>query len=391
MSATDTFDIADVRARFTSLSRAFVFFDGPGGSQTPDVVGDAIAETARDASANLGAPYATSRRVTAILEEAERGAAAFVGGSPEEITFGMNMTSLNFALSRTAGRTWQPGDRVIVSALDHDANVAPWIELAHDHQLDLQTIALNPDSTLDLDDLRAKLNDRTRVVAFTAASNAVGTKTPVREISDLAHEVGALSWVDGVHYAAHEPVDVAQLGADALLCSTYKFCGPHLGFAWVRAAVAETWRPYKVRPLPTPTTGRQMSTGTFPFETLAGLNATFAYIEEIGGMATLAAYERVLGEHFLAALPESVVLYGLPGMEGRLPTFVANVRGVPAEVASERLAERNLGVWSSDTWYSLGLYRTLDFGERSLRIGMSHYNTLEEVDLLVTELGRLGG
>jgi cysteine desulfurase family protein (TIGR01976 family) len=389
MSATDTFDIADVRTRFTSLSRGFAFFDGPGGSQTPDAVGAAIATTTRDSSANLGAPYATSQRVTAILEEAERGAAAFVGCTPGEITFGMNMTSLNFALSRTAARTWQQGDRVIVSALDHDANVAPWIELAHDHQLDLQTIAVNADTTLDLDDLRAKLNDRTRVVAFTAASNAVGTKTPVREISDLAHAVGALSWVDGVHYAAHEPVDVDALGADALLCSTYKFCGPHLGFAYVRAAVAQTWRPYKVRPLPTPTTGRKMSTGTFPFEALAGLNATFAYIREIGGMEAIAAYEHALAERFLATLPSTIVNYGLPGLEGRLPTFVMNVEGVPADVASQRLAERNVGVWSSDTWYSLGLYKTLDFGERSLRIGMSHYNTAEEVDLLVAELGRL--
>ena len=390
MSQTQMFDIAAVRAGFSSLSGDFVFFDGPGGTQTPDAVGEAIAAAMRECSANLGAPYETSRRVTAILEQAERRAAAFVGCSPEEITFGLNMTSLNFALSRTASRTWQPGDRVIVSALDHDANVAPWIEIAHDHDLDLQTVALNPDTTLSLDDLRAKLNDRTRVVAFTAASNAVGTTTPVREISDLAHSVGALSWIDAVHYAAHEPVDVEALDVDALLCSTYKFCGPHLGFAYVRARVAESWRPYRVRPLPAPTTGRLLSTGTWPFEALAGLNATFDYLDSIGGMQATGVHERELADRLLATLPETVIRYGLPGNEGRLPTFIVNVAGVPADVASERLAQRGIGVWSSDTWYSLGLFRALGFGEASLRIGISHYNTADEVDRLVSALEQLG-
>lgn len=389
MPQTQTFDVAAVRERFSSLTNGFVFMDGPGGTQTPDEVGEAISRVTRESSANLGAPYETSRRVTSILEEAERRTAEFVGSTPAEITFGMNMTSLNFALSRTASRSWQPGDRVIVSALDHDANVAPWIEIARDRQLDLQTIALRPDTTLDLDDLRSKLNDRTRVVAVTAASNAVGTKTPVREISDLARPVGALSWVDAVHFAAHEPVDVQALDVDVLLCSSYKFCGPHLGFAYVRAAVAETWRPYRVRPLPGPTTGRLLSTGTWPFEALAGLNATFDYLDSLGGMPAIGAYERELAEQFLATLPETVIQYGPPGLKGRLPTFIVNVDGVDAAQASEQLADRGIGVWSSDTWYSLGLYKALAFGERSLRIGLSHYNTREEVDLLVTELGSL--
>lgn len=390
MSATQAFDIANVRARFSSLAGEFAFFDGPGGTQMPDSVAEAMARTGRESSANLGAPYATSERVTAILEQAERGAAAFVGGSPTEITFGQNMTSLNFALTRTAARDWAAGDRIILSALDHDANVAPWLELAADHDLDVQIVALNPDSTLDLEDLKRKLNDRTRVVAFSAASNAAGTRTPVREISDLAHAAGALSWVDGVHFAAHQPVDVAALGADAFLCSTYKFCGPHLGFAWVRGAVAEAWRPYKVRPLPTPTTGRRFSTGTFPFEALAALNATFEYLEEIGGMAALGTYENELASRFLDGLPDCVRNYGLPGLEGRLPTFIVNVEGVPADVVSKRLAERQIGVWSSDTWYSLGLYKVLGFGDRSLRVGMSHYNTAEEVDRLLQALADLG-
>jgi selenocysteine lyase/cysteine desulfurase len=211
----------------------------------------------------------------------------------------------------------------------------------------------------------------------------------VREISDLAHSVGALCWVDSVHYAPHEAVDVQAMGADVLLCSTYKFCGPHLGFAYVRATVAERWRPYRVRPLPAPSTGRLLSAGTFPFETLAGLNATFAYLDSIGGMGVIAGYERTLAEHFLANLPDNVIQYGPQGLDGRLPTFIVNVADVPADVASERLSARGIGVWSGDTWYSLELYKTLDFGPLSLRIGISHYNTAEEVDRLVAELRQL--
>lgn len=389
MSHTQPFDVAAARARFSSLDGEFAFFDGPGGTQTPDEVGEAIARAARDASGNLGAPYATSRQVGAILDEAEARAARFIGAQPTEITFGLNMTSLNFALSRTASRTWRPGDRILVSALDHDANVAPWLEIAHDRQLDVQTVALRHDTTLDLEDLKSKLNDRTRVVAVTAASNAVGTLTPVREVSDLAHSVGALSWIDAVHFAAHEPIDVRALDVDALVCSTYKFCGPHLGFAYVREEVARDWRPYRVRPLPAPSTGRLFSTGTWPFEALAGLIATFDYLDSIGGLAATAPYERDLAQRMLATLPETVTTYGLPGVEGRLPTFLANVDGVPAPVVSAQLAARGIGVWSSDTWYSLGLYQQLGFGDASLRIGISHYNTAEEVDRLVAALGEV--
>ena len=287
MAVNQQFDIASVRSRFSSLSGGFAFLDGPGGTQVPDEVGDAIAQALRESSANLGAPYATSERVGAILDEAERRAAAFIEANPEEITFGINMTTLNFTLSRQASRTWAAGDRVIVSALDHDANVAPWIELAADLDLDLQTIELRSDTTLDLDDLRHKLNDRTKVVAFTATSNAVGTTTPVREIADLAHSVGALCWVDGVHALAHTPLDVKQLDADVLLSSSYKYCGPHLGFAYVRGSIAESWRPYRVRLGADLPTGRRLATGTFPFESLAGLNAAFRYIDSLGGMAAL--------------------------------------------------------------------------------------------------------
>jgi cysteine desulfurase family protein (TIGR01976 family) len=389
MAITAGLDIADVRRRFSALDSDFTFFDGPGGTQTPDAVGDAIARSLREASANLGAPYATSRRAGAILEQAESGAAAFLGCAPAEISFGVNMTSLNFALSRTAARDWEAGDEVVVTDLDHDANVAPWLALADDFGLVVRIAPIRDDSTLDTDALRTLVTDRTRVVAFTAATNAVGTKTPLREVSDIAHSVGALSWIDATHFAAHEPIDVAACDADVLVCSTYKFCGPHLGLAYVREGVASTWRAYKSRPAATTPTGRMLSTGTPPFEALAGVNATFAYFDEIGGMPAVVEHERRLAEQFVRTRPAGVVNYGLPGVDGRVPTFMINVEGVPAPDASARLAEAGFGVWSGDTWYSLGLYRRLGFGAASLRVGISHYNTAEEVERLQAALATL--
>ena len=200
--------LASARERFSALQTGFVFLDAPGGSQVPDEVGDAIAIALREASANLGAGYETSFRVKEILEEAEAKAARFLGCAPHEVTFGPNMTSLNFVFSRTAGRDFAPGDEIIVSSLDHDGGVAPWRELAADRDLVLKHVELHPDTTYDFDDLRSKLSDRTRVVAFAWASNAVGTITDAAEVCRIAHEAGALAWIDAVHYAVHEPIDV---------------------------------------------------------------------------------------------------------------------------------------------------------------------------------------
>ena len=198
-----TIDPTAVRARFSSLQGGFAFLDAPGGSQVPDSVGDAVARCLREASANMGASYESSRRVGAIVAEAEAKAGAFLGCEPSEIIFGPNMTSLNFTLSRTVGRDFAPGDEILVSSLDHDGGVAPWLELAHDRDLRVQHIELRPDTTLDFDDLAAKLSDRTRVVAFAWASNAIGTVTDAARVCELAHSAGALAWVDAVHYAAH--------------------------------------------------------------------------------------------------------------------------------------------------------------------------------------------
>jgi cysteine desulfurase family protein (TIGR01976 family) len=384
--STLTLDPTAVRARFSSLASGFAFLDAPGGSQVPDSVGDAVARCLREASANMGAGYETSRRVGAIVAEAEAKAAAFLRCEPSEIIFGPNMTSLNFTLSRTAGREFAPGDEILVSSLDHDGGVAPWLELAHDRDLRVQHIELRDDTTLDFDDLAAKLSDRTRVVAFAWASNAIGTITDAARVCELAHSVGALAWVDAVHYAAHEPIDVAEIGADVLLCSPYKFCGPHLGIAFGRTTLLESWRPYKARPAPTSPLGRRFETGTLPYELLAGFNATIDYLAEIGGMAAIVPYERALGERFLQTLPDSVTVYGLPTLEGRVPTFLVNVDGAPAAEVAGALGERGVGVWAHNTWYSLNLYQRLGYDGDAIRIGFIHYNTADEVDRLVSEL-----
>jgi cysteine desulfurase family protein (TIGR01976 family) len=387
----DKLDVTAIRERFSSLHQGFTFFDAPGGSQVPDEVGDAVARTLREASANLGAGYETSRRVGEILVRAEANAARFLGCEPHEVIFGPNMTSLDFMLSRTAGREFAAGDEILVSALDHDGGVSPWLELAHDRDLVVRTIELRPDTSLDYADLESKLSDRTRVVAFAWASNAVGTIVDARRACELAHRAGALAWIDAVHYAAHEPIDVRAIDADVLICSPYKFCGPHLGMAYGRAEVIERWRPYKARPAPTTPLGRRFETGTLPFELLAGLNATIDYLDSIGGFEVIVPYERALGEQFLAGISDAVSVYGLPGMEGRVPTFLINVAGVPAADVASRLAEQDMGVWAHDSWYSLGLYRRLGYEDQAVRLGFIHYNTAEEVDRLVSALNALAG
>ncbi len=379
-----------VRRRFSSLRSGFAFLDAPGGSQVPDEVGDAIARALREASANLGAVYASSLRVKEILEEAERKAARFLGCEPHEVIFGPNMTSLNFTLSRTAGRGFAAGDEILVSSLDHDGGVAPWLELAHDKDLVVKHIELRSDTTLDYEDLAAKLTPRTRVVAFAWASNAIGTIVDARRVCQLAHDAGALAWIDAVHYAAHEPIDVRDVDADMLICSPYKFCGPHLGIAYGRASVLESWRPYKVRPAPNHPLGRRFETGTQPYELLAGFNATIDYLDSIGGFEAVNPYERSLGRRFVEGVSDRVTIYGLPGMEGRVPTFLVNVDGVRAPEVVRHLADLEIGVWAHDSWYSLDLYKRLGYEHDAIRIGFVHYNTVAEVDRLVAGLESAG-
>jgi cysteine desulfurase family protein (TIGR01976 family) len=388
MSAT-VLDVQAVRRRFSSLRGGFAFLDAPGGSQVPDEVGTAIADALRDASGNLGAPYETGRRVEAVVERARGDAGRFLNCSPDDVVFGTNMTVLDFTLSRTASRDWKEGDRILVSRLDHDGGVSPWRELAADKGFELDWIDVTDDLRLDLDDLERKLDERVKVVACVASSNAVGTIVDVQRVAELARAVGALSWFDAVQYAAHEPVDVQALGCDVFICSAYKFCGPHLGIAYGRHELLESWRPYKAKPAPTTPVGRRFEPGTAPYELFAGFSATIAYLESLGGMETLRTYEHELGRRFIEGLPDSVELYGLQTMEGRLPTFLINVAGVPAKQVATTMAERGYGIWHHDSWYSLGLRERLPYADEAVRVGLIHYNTAEEIDGFLHELGSL--
>jgi cysteine desulfurase family protein (TIGR01976 family) len=389
--STTLLDVNAARKRFSSLQGDFVFLDAPGGSQVPDEVGEAIARTLREASANIGALYETSHRVEGILATARDDAARFLNCSADDVIFGQNMTVLDFALSRAAARDWREGDRILVSRLDHDGGVSPWVELAADRGFEVEWVDVTDDLRLDLDDLERKLDDRVRVVACVASSNAVGTIIDIARVSELAHSVGALCWVDAVQYAAHEPVDVQALGCDLFLCSAYKFCGPHLGLAYGRHELLESWRPYKARPAASHPVGRKFEPGTASYELLAGFSATIAYLESLGGMPAIAAYEHELGQRFLDGLPESVTVYGLQSMEGRVATFLLNVDGVPAADVAARMAERGFGVWAHDNWYSLGLREKLPYPQDAVRVGLIHYNTADEVDRFCAELGRLAG
>src|SRR5258707_3139823 len=282
--STTLLDVQAVRRRFSSLQGDFVFLDAPGGSQVPDEVGEAIARALRAASANVGANYETSKRVEQIMATARADAVRFLNCSADDVIFGTNMTVLDFTLSRTASRDWKEGDRILVSRLDHDGGVAPWIELAADHGFEVDWVDVTEDLRLDFDDLERKLDERVRVVACVASANAVGTIIDLPRVSELAHDLGALTWVDAVQYAAHEPVDVQALDCDVFIASAYKFCGPHLGVAYGRHELLESWRPYKDRPTQSEPVGRRFVPVTAPFALLAGFSPTIAYLESLVAM-----------------------------------------------------------------------------------------------------------
>jgi cysteine desulfurase family protein (TIGR01976 family) len=384
-----TLDVNAARARFSALQKSLVLFDGPGGTQVPDTVIEAIGGYLRDSNANVSGPYEPSRRTEELAWRSRKTAARFLGCTADEVVFGPNMTTLNFALSRTIGRELEPGDEIVVTKLDHDANVAPWLELAADRQLEVRFVDINGDTTLDLDDLERKLSARTRVVAFPVASNAVGTLTDVSRIAELAHGAGALAWADAVHYAPHGPIDVAAFGVDVLVCSPYKYFGPHLGLAFCRRELLESWRPYKVRPHPDHPLGGRFETGTPPYELWAGFVAAVEYVESLG-WDDICGWEHDLGTHFLAGLPANLRLYGLPTMEGRVSTFAFSVDGVAAAEAAARLGERGFAVWHGN-YYALEVMKRLGLEDDggAVRVGFVHYNTAEEVDRLLVELARL--
>jgi cysteine desulfurase family protein (TIGR01976 family) len=384
---TVALDVDAVRARYSALQRPLAFFDGPGGTQTPDEVIDAVADYLRESNANLGGPFATSRRSDALMADARLAAGGFLGCTPDEVVFGANMTTLNFMLTRTLARELRAGDEVVVTRLDHDANVSPWLELAHDLDLVVRFADIHDDCTLDLADLERQLGARTRVVAFPWASNAVGTVQDAARVSELARSVGALSWIDAVHYAPHAPIDVARAGADVLICSPYKFFGPHLGLAFGRAELLERLRPYKVRPAAEEPLGHRYETGTLPHELLAGFVAAVDYLDSIGWDA-IAAHERELGEQFLAGLPAHCRLHGPPTMDARVATFALTVDGHSPRAAAERLAEGGFAVWHGN-YYAVEIMERLGLSDGAVRVGIVHYNTRDEVDALLSMLEEL--
>jgi cysteine desulfurase family protein (TIGR01976 family) len=376
-----------VRERFSALRQPLAFFDGPGGTQVPDSVIDAIARYLRESNANIGAPYGTSRRTDALVAQSRETAAEFLNATVEEVAFGPNMTSLNFALTRAAGREWAAGDEIVCTKLDHDANVSPWLELARDRDLVVRFAEIDGECRLDLDHLRSLLSERTRVVAFPYASNAVGTVTPVAEVVALAHEADALAWVDAVHYGPHGPIDVQEIGADVLVCSPYKYYGPHMGLAFGRQELLESWRPYKVRPSANEPVGHRFETGTNQHELLAGFVAAVEHMQWVGWDFIL-EHEHDLGRRFLDGLPESCTLYGVNGMDSRVSTFALNVDGREPQDVAERLGEAGYAVWAGN-YYAVEVMNRLGLPDGAVRVGIVQYNTADEVDGLLDELRKL--
>jgi cysteine desulfurase family protein (TIGR01976 family) len=376
-----------VRARFTALQRPLAFFDGPGGTQVPDSVIDAISDYLREANANADGPFETSRRTDALLTQAHATAAEFLNATIDEVAFGANMTTLNFALSRAASREWQAGDEIVCTKLDHDGNVSPWLEIAHDKGLTVRFAEIDAECRLDLDHLRSLVNERTRVVAFPWAANSVGTVNPVAEVAGIAHRAGALAWVDAVHYGPHGPIDVQAVDADVLVCSPYKFYGPHLGLAFGKRELLESWRPYKVRPADPFPIGHRYETGTLAHELLAGFVAAVEYLEDVG-WDFVTTHERELGQQFLDGLPDAWTLHGIPTMEGRVPTFAITHDTLSAEEASTRLGERGFATWHGN-YYAVEIMKRLGLDDGAVRAGIVHYNTAAEVDGLLTALAEL--
>jgi cysteine desulfurase family protein (TIGR01976 family) len=377
-----------VRARFTALQRPLAFFDGPGGTQVPDSVIDAIADYLRYSNANTDGPFDTSRRTDALLTKARQTAAEFLNATVDEVTFGANMTTLNFALTRAASREWREGDEIVCTKLDHDGNVSPWLELAHDRGFVVKFADVDDECRLDLDHLRSLLSDRTRVVAYTWSANSVGTVTPVAEVAALAHEAGALAWVDAVHYGPHGPIDVQAVDADVLVCSPYKFYGPHLGLAFGKRELLESWRAYKVRPADPFPVGHRYETGTLAHELLAGFVAAVEYLQDDVGWDFVLEHERALGQQFLDGLPEAWRLHGVPTMDGRVPTFAITHQSLSPQEAATRLGERGFAVWHGN-YYAVEIMKRLGLDDGAVRVGIVHYNTEDEVDRLLDELSRL--
>lgn len=414
-----TFTTNSVRAQFPALNqledgRQPIFFDNPAGTQVPQAVLDAISDYYQRMNANAGGPFRTSQRSDAMMQTARQRLADFFNAPhPEEIVFGPNMTTLNFNLSRALGRTLMPGDEIILTRMDHDANIAPWLLLAEDHGAVIRWIdILTEDCTLDLNSYEEALNERTKIVATVHASNAVGTINPIQRIAAMAHAAGALLVVDAVQSAPHIPLDVQMLDCDFLLCSAYKFYGPHIGVLWGRYDLLETFPAYKVRPAKDVPPYR-WETGTPSFETINGTRAAIDYLATLAdpdipvmghyqgeklvikqALATIQQEERALVARLIEGLQTlpGVQIYGItdPGRYvERVPTVVFNLEGHTPQAIVEHLASEMIYAWAGH-YYALEIMDRLGYSETGLvRIGLAHYNTHAEIDRLIEVLQAL--
>jgi cysteine desulfurase family protein (TIGR01976 family) len=406
-----------LRQQFPALARQHrrqpvVYLDGPAGTQVPQRVIDAISDYLSHRNANHGGLFPTSVESDAMLDEAHRAAADLLGADDADcVYFGPNMTTLTFALSRSLSKTWQPGDEVVVTRLDHDANVTPWVLAAQDAGATVRYVDFHhEDCTLDIEDFRAKLSDKTRLVAVGCASNSIGSVNPVRAICAAARDVGALSFLDAVHFAPHALIDVADFGCDFLACSAYKFFGPHMGIAWGRRELLENLTPYKLRPATNELPGKWM-TGTQNHECIAGVLAAIEYLADLGrdvaanqsldrrsalqaSYQAVGEYERTLMTRMLSGLQANheVKIWGITDPArfcDRLPTISITHQRLSAPEIARRLGEVGIFVWHGN-YYALQITETLGLEpDGMVRIGLVHYNTEEEVDRLLQALNSL--
>ncbi len=409
-------DVAAVRDHFPALARQHggrpaVYLDGPGGTQVPRECIDAIVAHLAAGGANTHGAFEASHETDALLADAHAAMADFIGAhDPDEIVFGPNMTTLTLSLSRALGRDLAPGDEIVLTRLDHDGNVAPWLAVAEDRGATVRWVDIDPeDCTLDLATLEEAVGPRTRIVAVGLASNAVGTVNDVGRIIEIAHAVGALAYVDAVHAAPHLPIDVSNLQADFLVCSPYKFFAPHLGALYGRREHLERLEAYRVRPAGDAIPGK-WETGTQAHELLAGLVGTFDYLAALGraygvaqrdngrrttlgaAMATIHDYERGFSGPVLEGLASipGLRLFGVADPERhreRVPTFAFTLAGRHPRDVAEQLAARGISAWDGN-YYAVELIRRLGLAERGgmIRIGLVHYNTINEVDRLIEAL-----
>jgi cysteine desulfurase family protein (TIGR01976 family) len=408
------FPIDAVRGRFPALARLVdgvpaIYFDAPGGTQACDAAIGAMVAHLSEGTANAGGPFATSVETDRVSADAHAAMADLLGARPEEIAFGPNMTSLTFAVSRAISRDWVSGDELIVTRLDHDANVAPWLQVAEDRDMTVHWLNFDPATgRWNVDDLTALLGPKTRLVALGVASNALGTISPVAEAAGMVRaNSDALIYIDAVQSVPHLVTDVTTLDCDFLACSPYKFFGPHQGVLWLNPALDDRVRAYKVRPAGDEGAHR-FETGTPSFEGQAGVLGTIVYLEWLGGLAdpnansrrarliaamTVATeYEHMLGEHLLAGLAtiSGLTLWGPPTMEGRVPTFSFTIDGHRPDAIARHLAERGIFAWAGH-FYAVEVMARLGVADAGglLRVGLCHYSTVEEVDRLIAALGEL--